>query len=135
MALIHPTIHLSPVPARGAWLRSRRLAAVAGLVWLGALAAPAWADDRDDHERARAAVQAGEVLPLPQVLERLQRTHPGQVLEVELERDDGRWRYEVKLLQADGQLRKLKLDARTAQVLNDKRKGEPAQRAASTGRP
>jgi uncharacterized membrane protein YkoI len=115
--------------------------AVAGLIWLGALAAPAWADNRnnrdnrDDHERARAAVQAGEVLPLPQVLERLQRTHPGQVLEVELERDDGRWLYEVKLLRSDGQLRKLKLDARSAQVLNDERKGGPAQRAASEVRP
>ncbi len=135
MTLIRPPILMSAVPARAASLRSRRLAAVAGLLWLGALVAPAWADDRDDHERARAAVQAGEVLPLPQVLERLQRTHPGQVLEVELERDDGHWRYELKLLQADGQLRKLKLDARTAQVLNDQRKGAPAQGAASAVRP
>ena len=54
------------------------------------------------------------MLPLPTLLERLQRTHPGQVLELELERDDGRWIYEVKLLQADGQLLKLELDAGTA---------------------
>ena len=80
----------------------------------------ATAGSKDDHERARAAVQAGEVLPLPALLERLQRTHPGQVLELELERDDGRWIYEVRLLQADGQLLKLELDARTAQVLKMK---------------
>lgn len=73
-------------------------------------------DDRD-HERARTAVQAGEVLPLPTLLDKLGRTHPGQVLELELERDDGRWVYEVKLLQADGRLRKLALDARTGHVL------------------
>lgn len=80
-----------------------------------------------DHDRARAAVQAGEVLPLPTLLERLQRTHPGQVLELELERErepergragqTGRWIYEVKLLRADGQLLKLEVDAATAQVL------------------
>jgi len=47
-----------------------------------------WADsDHDhDHDRARDAVQAGQVLPLKTVLERLERHHPGQVLEVELER-------------------------------------------------
>ncbi|HYN58688.1 MAG TPA: PepSY domain-containing protein [Rubrivivax sp.] len=82
----------------------------------------AWAGDERDHERARSAVQAGEVLPLPALLETLRRTHPGQVLELDLERDDGRWIYEVKLLQANGQLLKLELDAGTGQVLQVKRK-------------
>ena len=77
--------------------------------------APAHADS--DQDRARAAVQAGQVLPLKAVLERLEREHPGQVLEVELERDDGRWVYEVKLLQAGGRLVKLELDADSGEVL------------------
>ena len=55
------------------------------------LAAPAWASDRDDHERALQAVQSGQVLPLTTVLERLGRQHPGLVQEVELERDGGQW--------------------------------------------
>lgn len=84
---------------------------------------PAWAGPHDDHDRARAAVQAGEVMPLAALLEGLKRSHPGEVLEVELEREDGRWVYEIKLLQPDGQLLKLELDARTAQVLELKRKG------------
>jgi len=88
-----------------------------------ALALPsAWAGDERDHERARSAVQMGEVLPLPTLLEKLQRTHPGKVLELELERDDGRWIYEVKLLQTNGQLLKLELDAGTGQLLQVKRK-------------
>ena len=78
-------------------------------------AAPAHADS--DQDRARAAVQAGQVLPLKTVLERLERDHPGQVLEVELEHDDGRWVYEVKLLQAGGRLVKLELDAGSGEVL------------------
>ncbi len=84
------------------------------------LAAPVWASDRDDHERAMQAVQSGQVLPLTTVLERLGREHPGQVLEVELERDYGQWIYEIKLLSTDGQLLKLKLDAGTAAVLGMK---------------
>jgi uncharacterized membrane protein YkoI len=87
------------------------------------LASPGWADRKGDHDRARAAVQAGEVMPLPDVLARLQGSHPGQVLELELEREDGRWIYEVKLLQGDGRLLRLELDARTAQVLRERRKG------------
>lgn len=83
-----------------------------------------------DHERARAAVQAGEVLPLQTLLERVQRTHPGQVLEVELEREDGRWIYELRLLQAGGQLLKLEVDAATGQVLEARRKRADASRPA-----
>ena len=109
-------------------------AALAGLLSFGLIwprARSGGPDERErgrDHDRARTAVQAGEALPLNAVLERLQRTHPGRVLEVELERDDGRWVYEIKLLQPDGGLLKLELDARTAQVLEvkrrDKRKSE-----------
>lgn len=82
----------------------------------------AGASDRSDHELARAAVQAGEVLPLPALLDRLSRTHPGHVLELELEREDGRWIYEVKLLQSGGQLMKLDVDAASGEVLEAKQK-------------
>ena len=95
----------------------------AGWFCVGLALPAAWAGGTDDHDRARAALQAGEVLPLPTLLERLQRAHPGQVLEVDLEREDARWIYELKLLQADGQLLKLEVDARTAQVLDVRRKG------------
>lgn len=83
----------------------------------------AQARDRDDHdhERAHRAVQAGEVMPLEQVLPRIAKDHPGQVLKIELEREDGLWTYEVKVLRTDGQLVKLLLDARTAEVLRARR--------------
>ena len=96
--------------------RRSRLAAC--VLCAAALAVPpAWASGKDDHDRARQAVQAGQVLPLPTVLERLQREVPGQVLEVELEQERERWIYEIKLLTPAGQLTKVKLDARTAEVL------------------
>ena len=104
-----------PVPAGRSDRRSRLAACV---LCAAALAVPpAWASGKDDHDRARQAVQAGQVLPLPTVLERLQREVPGQVLEVELEQERERWIYEIKLLTPAGQLTKVKLDARTAEVL------------------
>lgn len=90
--------------------------------------------DRVDHERVRQAVQAGEVLPLPVVLERLQREQPGQVLEVELEqaKGSGQWLYEIRLLKAGGGLVKLKLDARTGAVVAG-RESQRAQEHISEG--
>lgn len=79
---------------------------------------PARADN--DHDRARAALQAGEILPLPKVLESVSKDHPGHVLEVELDRENGRWVYELKILQSNGQIVKLELDARNGQVLKRK---------------
>jgi uncharacterized iron-regulated membrane protein len=87
------------------------------------------AEDRHDHDRARAAVQAGEVQPLRQVLDTLHQTEPGEVLEVELEQDAGRWVYELKLLRPDGTLRRLKVDARTGTVLSSRTRPEPARPA------
>jgi hypothetical protein len=119
---------ISPIAAlrqRGPAPPWRRLCVgllLTGLLLMGLAPPGAWASDKLDHEKARAAVEAGQVLPLSTLLERLRRTHPGQVLELELERDDGRWIYEVKLLQANGQLLKLEVDAATAQVLQVKRR-------------
>jgi len=96
----------------------RCMCLAACVLWAAALAVPsAWASGKEDHDRARQAVQAGQVLPLPVVLDRLQREVPGQVLEVELEQERERWIYEIKLLTPAGQLTKVKLDARTAEVL------------------
>ena len=76
----------------------------------------------NDHDRARAALRAGEVLPLQVVLQRVQVEYPGRVLGIKLEREDGRWIYEVKLLDPSGQLNKLELNAATGAVLRLRRR-------------
>ncbi len=99
-------------------LQTWRLAASAGLALCAlGLHGGAVASDKGDHERALQAVQSGQVLPLAKVLSLVEREHPGQVLEVELENEKQQWQYEIKLLQPDGRLTKLKVDARTGEVL------------------
>ncbi len=121
MSAPRPSVDASGRPTAETALRTL-LTPVLTAMLLSTLPLPgARASDKADHEQARAAVLAGEVLPLPTLLQKVQRTHPGQVLELELERDDGRWLYEVKLLQANGRLLKLELDASTGQVLKVKR--------------
>lgn len=74
-------------------------------------------DDDDDHDRARAALRAGDIRPLSEILDAAAREYPGQVLEVELEHEHGAWIYEMKVLAKDGAVLKLEYDARTATLL------------------
>lgn len=77
---------------------------------------PSWADDAD-HETARRAVERGELLPLARILASAGKTHPGRVLDVELERDDGRYLYEIDVLLKDGRVVELTYDGRTGELL------------------
>ena len=76
----------------------------------------------NDHDLARQALQQGKVLPLRTVLDKVEREHQGQVLKIEFEQEDGRFIYEIRLLQQDGRLVKLEVDASSGQVLKIKRK-------------
>ena len=68
------------------------------------------------------ALQQGRVLPLRTVLDQVERDYQGQVIKVEFEHDDGRFIYEIRLLQSGGRVAKLKIDARDGKVLSFKRK-------------
>ncbi|MGO3890864.1 MAG: PepSY domain-containing protein [Paenalcaligenes sp.] len=94
---------------------------LAGGLGLTMAAGPADAS-RSDHEQARRAVEAGEIMPLRSLLDAIETDYPGQVVEVELEHEDGLLVYEIKVLQASGQRLKLILDARTGEVLRVKSK-------------
>lgn len=73
-----------------------------------------------DHDRARAALERGEVLPLRAVLDKVERDYPGEVVEVELEREHGKWIYEIRILRSGGSLVRLDVDARDGRVLGVK---------------
>ncbi len=60
---------------------------------------------------------------------RFERDYQGQALKMEFEQDDGRFIYEIRLLQKDGRMAKLKVDAVDGRVLKIRRK----ERAGGTG--
>jgi uncharacterized membrane protein YkoI len=92
------------------------MARVAFLLVLTLVAAPALAD-RDDHDRARQALNAGEILPLAEILLAAEAARPGRVIELDLERDDGRWIYELELVSPEGLVYEVEIDAATGTVL------------------
>lgn len=70
-----------------------------------------------DQDRARAAVAAGERLPLSRILAMVQAQVGGRVLAIELDDDDGREVYEIDILAGDGRVFELKVDPATGAIL------------------
>lgn len=97
------------------------------LAVLGAAGSAGLARADTDADRARAALRSGEILPLARILDTVSRQYAGDVIDVKLDRDDGIWQYEVKLLLPTGTVAKLEYDARDARLL--KAKGHDLDRA------
>ena len=91
------------------------------LLTLALLIAPVSAGGRaqipPDFELARDAVERGEILPLAEVLSRLQESHPGRVIEVELEYSQDILVYEVELVTGDGRLIEVDMNAATGEIV------------------
>ena len=85
-----------------------------------------YAEETGDHDRARRALEAGEILPLKTVLEKVRLDTPGEVMEVEMEHNAERWVYEIKILRSGGSLVKLIVDASDGTILA--RRGRDARR-------
>ena len=107
--------------------RPRSLTLSSALLLLAAVAqadheAGEYYDERD-HERARHALERGEVRPLVEILERVAAQVPGEIVEVEFERWHARgarrWAYELVVIAPDGRLREIYVDAATAEILGD----------------
>jgi uncharacterized membrane protein YkoI len=73
-----------------------------------------------EHDAVRTIKQRGDILSLDRILQDARGQHPGRVLESELEQKDGRYVYEVELVDDQGRVREMKFDARTGEVLKEK---------------
>jgi len=72
------------------------------------------------QDTARDLRRAGTILALDDILERVRARYPeARLLETELERDDGRYIYEMEILTQEGQVRELETDAATGKILED----------------
>jgi uncharacterized membrane protein YkoI len=70
-----------------------------------------------DHDRVRQAVQEGRILPMRELLLRIQQQNAGEVIEAEVDEEDGIIVYEIKVLTSNGRVVKLLYDARTGEPL------------------
>jgi uncharacterized membrane protein YkoI len=77
----------------------------------------AFAHDEHDEDLALNAREAGEVIALDQVLAALGNTMPGEISEIELEREHGILIYEFKVISPDGQMQKIRVDAKTGKLI------------------
>ena len=119
--------HQSRTPSTASRKSAKRHALLTLLLALtGAAPLAIWPTASDagdnDHEMARQALRQGQVLPLRTVLDRVEQQYQGQVIKVEFERDDGRFVYEIRLLQSDGKVVKLEIDAGDGSLISMKRK-------------
>lgn len=101
---------------------TRRLTPAALCGWLCIGLALGWAvpvagDDIGQDEALRLAEQ-GHILPLQALIEDALRRFPGRFLEAELERDDGRYTYELEIVTRDRRVIELEYDAATGKLLD-----------------
>lgn len=74
----------------------------------------------EDHERAKQLKEAGDILPLEEIIKKVAKQYPGRILETELEEEDDRKIYEIEILDDKGIVWKLKFDARTGGLIKRK---------------
>jgi uncharacterized membrane protein YkoI len=101
---------------------SRAPTVLAKIVAIAALAAatPRLADARDQddlrRDEIRRAVETGEIHSLADILRGLRGRLPGEVAGVEIEHEDGRWRYEFRIVDRQGRLFEVYVDARSGEI-------------------
>lgn len=74
-------------------------------------------DDEIGHEAARRLLESGQILSLEAILARIAESVPGQLIETELEYEDGRIMYDLKILRPDGRVQEVEVDAATGEIL------------------
>lgn len=72
----------------------------------------------DQRGGAAREIAAGKLLPLARILDIARRRVPGEIIEVDLDDDEGEPpEYEVEILTDDGRSIEMKIDARTGKIL------------------
>ncbi len=71
----------------------------------------------DDYIEAKRLYDSGEILSLEIILKNVRQQFPGKVLEVELEKEDGQIVYEIEILNDNGVITEIYVDAKTGKLL------------------
>ena len=96
-------------------LRALRFA----LALLASLAPSVAFAHEDDHERrdaVRRAMQAGEVLPLSEILSRVRSRVAGDISDIAIEGEHGNWRYDLRVIDRAGRVLAVRVDAKSGAI-------------------
>ncbi|NCC41323.1 MAG: peptidase M4, partial [Gammaproteobacteria bacterium] len=75
-----------------------RIMQAAGATTLLAISLGVLASERLDHDEVKRLRETGQILSMNEVMASAQSVQPGQMVEAELEREHGAYRYEIKIL-------------------------------------
>ena len=101
-------------------IRMGFLVTVIALIAMAGIAAerdPGWHERDSAYEMAREAVTRGDALPLSEVRRRLHQVTPGKIVATHYEYEFERWVYEFKIVDPEGRLQKIHLDAHTGEFI------------------
>jgi uncharacterized membrane protein YkoI len=82
---------------------------------------PALAEPHD-HDDVRQAVERSEIRPLADILKEVRGKLPGEVVGIEIERKNGHWLYELRVLDGQGRVFEVYVDARSGEIDRTKEK-------------
>ncbi len=72
-----------------------------------------------DQDDVLPLVQQGQILPLDTLLSRHRARLQGRLIDLELEREHGRWVYELELIDPQGVVREFLIDAKSGEWLGE----------------
>ncbi len=113
--------HVAPVKKRRSTTSLGATTAALALVAILVGSAPP-APSADEVDDLRQAVKRGEIRPLADILSVIRGELPGDVAGVEVERENGRWLYEFRVVDKKGRLFEIYVDAKTATIERTKQK-------------
>lgn len=79
--------------------------------------APDDVDDAREHYEAREALRLGKIRPLEAIIEAVRKHYGGDIIEIEFERNDGRYVYELEIIEPTGRLIEIEVDAKSAEII------------------
>ncbi len=74
-------------------------------------------DDEADYDDALEALRKGKALPLGTIRQMITKRWSGEIVSIEVKRRGGNLHYEFKVLQPNGHLTEIEVDAATGKIL------------------
>lgn len=74
-------------------------------------------DDVREQYEAREALRQGKIRPLEEIVAAVREKFAGDIIEIEFEVEDGRYIYEIEIIQPSGQIVEVEVDALTKNII------------------